>query len=526
MSPDPTLEAQAAPVAKPPSAAGGLVRAAAIISFGNVLSRVLGLVLETIIPDLFGATGLVSVFRVAETLVQNLYDFLVGGMVSAALVPVLSEHVERREELWQLVSIVLSTFAVLLALVVIALELLAEPLIAILGPGYDPALQATAVQMIRVVLPALFFLGIAGILTGVLYSLKQFTYPAFTNAAYNVGIILVALLLTPRFHIFSLVVGILVGTASQVLLQLPGLRGARLHLSFDWRHPVLRQIVKLYLPVVGGYAVSLVGVAIDRNLASRTGDNSLAWMQQATTLREFPLGLAATAIALAILPTLSRAVSGIEFRATLALGLKLVLLLILPATVGLYLLARPIVALLFEHGAFTPEDTLRTAQALQFYVLGLPFAAIDQPLVFAFYARKNTLTPNLVALIGVAIYIAVAFVLIQPLGYLGLVLANSAQLTGHALVMLYLTKTRLGGIGGEGIGATVLKIAALVLLMGAVVMLVSAFSPEGSGLGAEFMRVLLPTASALVVYVAGLKLLRVREADELWGIVGRKIRGR
>lgn len=389
-----------------PAANASLVRAAGVIAIGNVASRVLGLLREIVIAYLFGATGYVSVFRVAATLVQTLYDFLVGGMVSAALVPVFSDFTarEKQEDLWRVASVVINVLAIALALAVLLLEVFAPFLVWVLGSGYDAPLQDAAVVMIRLILPAIFFLGLSGVITGLLYTLRRFTYPAFATAAFNLGIVIVALALSSFFGITSLIVGVIVGSALQVALQLPGLRGMNYQLTIDFSHPALRKILRLYVPVVGGLAISVIGVAVDRNLASHTGAQSLAWMQDATVLIQFPLGLVATAISFAILPELSRQgtdgkpevrISNFEFQSTLAFGIKLVLLLILPATIGLFVLARPIVALLFEHGAFTSTDTFWTATALQFYLIGLPFAAIDQPLVFAFYARKNTLAPNL-----------------------------------------------------------------------------------------------------------------------------------
>jgi putative peptidoglycan lipid II flippase len=522
---EPTVEIDISPLeaAVPAEASAGVVQAAAIISLGNVLSRLLGLAREVVIADLFGASGYVSIFRVAATLIQTLYDFLVGGLVSAALVPVFSEHAGRREDLWRLASTVFSGLALVLAAAVILLELLAPQVVWLLGPGYDPALQANAVQMVRLILPAVLFLGLAGILTGLLYSLKRFTYPAFTTAAYNAAIILVAVLLTPflpeAVRIYSLIVGILIGAASQVVLQLLGLRDAHLRWTINLRHPALKQILRLYVPVVGGLVVSIIGVTIDRNLASRTGEQSLAWMQDATVLVQFPLGLVVTAISFAILPHLSGAGSGEEFRSTLALGLKLVLLLILPATVGLFFLSAPIVGLLFQHGAFVSNDTLNTSRALQLYLIGLPFAAIDQPLVFAFYARKNTLTPNIVAVIGVAAYLLVALTLIQPFGMLGLVLANSAQLTVHAVVMVYLAHVRLGGLGGNGLGATLLKVSATTAAMGLVLMIIPASSFDQADLGFRLARVFIPAFAGILVYFSGLKLLRVQEVDKLWSYI-------
>lgn len=492
----------------------GVVSAAMIISLGNVASRVLGLVREMVIAYLFGATGWVSVFRVAATIIQTLYDFLIGGMVSAALVPVFSDSAERREELWRVASIVLNVLAIFLAVAVLLLEIFAPQLVWILGSGYDAELQRAAVDMLRLVLPAVFFLGMSGIVTGLLYSLKRFTFPAFTTAAYNIGIVVVALALSPMFGITSLIVGILIGSVLQVTFQLPGLRDMHYRFAIDFAHPALRKILKLYAPVVAGLSISVVAVAIDRNLTSHTGEQSLAWMQNATVLVQFPLGLVASAVSFAILPELSRpsAVNHPQtaFPTTLAFGIKLILLLILPATVGLGLLAHPIVALVFERGAFTTIDTDWTARALQFYLLGLPFAAVDQILVFAFYARKNTLTPNLVQFIAVGIYLIVALTLMQVMGFIGLVIANSAMLTSHALMMLWLTHAQLGGLGQSDLIATLTKIFFASMVMGAVVFVIAKLV---NTIGLQI------TVSLMVggaVYITLLRLLRVREMERVW----------
>lgn len=525
-------EAVEAPVAN-----ASLVRAAGVIAMGNVASRVLGLVREIVIAYLFGATGYVSIFRVAATLVQTLYDFLVGGMVSAALVPVFSDFAarEKQEDLWRMASVVINVIAIALALAVLLLELFAPFLVWILGSGYDASLQDTAVGMIRLILPAIFFLGLSGVITGLLYTLRRFTYPAFTTAAFNLGIVIVALTLSSFFGITSLIVGVIVGSALQVALQLPGLRGMNYRATIDFSHPALRKIVRLSIPVMGGLTISVIGVAIDRNLASHTGAQALAWMQDATVLIQFPLGLVATAISFAILPELSRQAadstskrqSSPNFQTTLAFGIKLVLLLILPATIGLFVLARPVVALLFEHGAFTSTDAFWTATALQFYLIGLPFAAIDQPLVFAFYARKNTLAPNLVAFAGVAIYLVVAFALIQSFGMIGLVIANSAQLSAHAMIMLWLTQTRLGGLRGQGVITLAAKTFAASVAMGAIafaVLGVIEYFGTSNALSARVLKVIVPTVAAVIAYIVLLSVLRVREGHQVWQMIWSRLR--
>ena len=178
-----------------------------------------------------------------------------------------------------------------------------------------------------------------------------------------------------------------------------GLRGSRLRFALDFRHPALRRIGRLYLPILIGLVVDTLAVLLSYNLAFHTGEGSISWMEYAATVIQFPLGLVVTAVSIAILPTLSRQAADGQrgpFKATLAQGLRLVLTLTIPATVGLWVLAAPIVALVFEHGDFNPADTLATAEALRYALLGLLFTAVDQPLIFAFYARKDTLTPALV----------------------------------------------------------------------------------------------------------------------------------
>ncbi|MCB9076213.1 MAG: murein biosynthesis integral membrane protein MurJ [Anaerolineaceae bacterium] len=453
----------------PSSEAAGLVRAASLIAAGNVASRVLGLVRETVIAQLFGATGPVSAFRVAQIIPTMLYDLLVGGMVSSALVPVFSEQAERdRSALWQLASLILSLTVLVLSAIVLIIELAAPQVAVLMAGGFDAELLALTTHLLRLTTPAVFFLSLSGIVTGLLYALKRFTLPAFTAATFNAVIVLVAVggVNFWGWGIEALAYGLLFGAVAQVGLQLPGLRDARLRFVIDLHHPALRKIGQLCLPILLGLVVSQIAIALDRNLASRTGAQSIAWMQYATTIIQFPLGLISAAISLAILPTLSRlAVAALEtparlddFMDTLATGLRLVLMLIIPATVALFILAEPVVALLFQRGEFTPIDTSQTALALRLYLLGLIFAAIDQPLIFAYYARQNTLTPALVGLLGVGFYVAAALLpaLFRPLQMTDLVIANSVQLTGHAVVMLWLVN-RLTTLRGRGLGPTIFK---------------------------------------------------------------------
>lgn len=528
--------------ASPPAArtgineTGSMARAASLIAAGNVVSRILGLARETVIANLFGATGLVSAFRVAQIIPAMLYDLLVGGMVSSALVPVFSEQAERdRRELWHLASLMLSLAAVVLGFVVLLIELAAPQIAFLMAGGLDQELLSVTTNLMRLTTPAVLFLSLSGLVTGLLYALKRFALPAFTAAIFNATIVAVALVgvLGLGRGIEMLAVGLLLGALLQVAFQLPGLRDAHLHFVLDLHHPALRRIGKLYLPVILGLVISQVAIALDRNLASRTGAESIAWMQYATTLIQFPLGLVSAAISLAILPTLSRLAatanapdsSPAEFMDTLAAGLRLVLILIIPATVALFTLAEPVVGLIFQHGDFTAFDTRQTVLALRLYLLGLTFAAIDQPLIFAYYARQNTLTPALVGLLGVGFYLAAALLpsLVRPMQMTDLVLANSVQLTGHALVMLWLVN-RLATLRGRGLGPTTFKAVAAAAAMGAVLWIALPFFKmwlSADSLIAEITLVGVLSGLGGGVYLLALYLLRTPELSLLSALLKR-----
>lgn len=501
----------------------GIAQAATVVALGNVSSRVLGLVRETVISHLFGATGMVSAFRVASIVPTMIFDLLVGGMISAALVPVFSDYAapERRREMWRLASALFTLVAIVLSLIVLALELAAPRVAWLLGGGFDVSLLTATTSLLRLMMPATLFLGLSGVTTGFLYANKRFTYPALAGSVFNAGVVIGAFLFANRMGVAGLSVGVLLGSILQLAIQLPGLRDVRFSFDLDFSHPGMQQMVNLYVPVALGLVVSQVGIAIDRNLASRTGDQSIAWMQNATTLIQFPLGLVAVAVSTAVLPSLSRFATGREmarFRQTLGMGLRVVILLIVPASIGLLVLAKPLIALLFEHGAFMPYDTARTAQALRVYLLGLPFAAIDQLLIFAFYARKDTKTPVLVGVLSVFIYLGVAVSLMAPLGMIGLVLANSVQLSSHALMMLFLAHRRFDGLQGQGLERTFWKVVLASASMGfgvhLALMRLLGFVGTAS-LWGELLVVGVAGALGLLGYALLVWLLRMEEINQI-----------
>ncbi|MBN1314324.1 MAG: murein biosynthesis integral membrane protein MurJ [Anaerolineales bacterium] len=509
---------------------GGLAKAAGIISLGNMVSRVFGMMREFVKADLFGATGLVSAFEVANIVPTMIYDLLIGGMISSAIVPVLSDFAslnERRDsEFWRLANTLFSLALVSLSIFVVILEFFAPQIAWLFGARNftDPELYPIATHLLRIMLPAILFLNLSGLMTGVLFSLKKFTLPAFTAAVFNAFVVAAALLF-PN-HIDSLAWGILAGSIAQVFIQIPSLKLEYIRWLWDTQHAALRRMVKLYLPIVLGVIVSQIAIGVSYNLATKTGDESVATMRYATTLIQFPLGLVATAISVAILPTLSRQAIASDgdqaFKSTLAQGLNLVLILIIPATVGLFVLAFPIVGLAFEHGGFSAESTIITANVLKFYLIGLPFAAVDQLLIFAFYARKNTLTPALVGVLSVVVYLLVAQVLIKPMGLFSLMVADSVKHMVHAGVMAILMNKKLGGIR-DSIGSTTLKAILASAIMGMVLWGIGEIVTFSNSLVDRLIVVFGGGLIGLAVFSLIISRLNIPEARMLWQLVSTKL---
>jgi putative peptidoglycan lipid II flippase len=520
----------ASPAATAPQPGVGLALSAGLVGLGNIASRVIGLARDTITSWYFGSSGELSAFNLAARVPTMIYDLLVGGMLSAALVPVFSEYTrpERRAELARVASAVLTLIAAMMAVILLLLELFAAPAARVLGDFADPALQLVLENCLRLLAPAVLLFGLTGGAMGLLYALKRFSYTAAAGAVFNLGIVVAVPLLAGRIGVYALPLGILGGSVMQLAVTLPGLRDVRLRVSLAWRHPAVRRILRLYLPIALGLLVTEVQIIVDGRWASATGAQSVSWMRYATTLIQLPLGLIPVAVSLAALPSLSQRAAEADwdgYRRLFAGGLRLVIVLLIPATVGLWALAEPIIRLLFEHGSFTAADTAMTARALRFYLLGLPFAGVDFLLNYSYYARLNTRTPAIVGVIGVGFYFIAALLLKERLGFLGLVLADSAKQAGHALIMTVLLIGSLGRFRGYRIQQTAARVSAAALLMGLLVAACSAWlTPRlPPGIVGELLVVAVAGISGLVAYAALLRLMRVREAVTLTEEVRRRV---
>ncbi len=377
----------------------------------TLLSRILGFVRDAVIAHIFGAGMANDAFVVAFRLPNLLRRLFAEGAFSQAFVPILSEYKNKQgaAEAKRLVDHV-ATLLSLTLLTVTVIGMLATPVVIYLtAPGFaaDAEKFALTVTLTRITFPYILFMSLVALAAGILNTWSRFALPAFTPVLLNVSFILMALLALHFFDppIMALAWAVILGGVLQLGIQLPALAkiGMLPRFSFSLRDPGVNRILKLMAPAVLGVSVAQISLLINTIFASYLPDGSVSWLYYADRLMEFPSGLLGAALGTILLPSLSK-LNATErhddFSSLLDWGLRLTLLLTLPATLGLAMLAVPLISTLFQHGAFEAKDVLQTRSALVAYCLGLSGIILVKVLAPGFYARQNVRTPVKIAIIS------------------------------------------------------------------------------------------------------------------------------
>lgn len=508
-----------------------LVKSAALVSMGNLGSSLMGMVRQIVVASL--GSGIGGPFNAALTPANNFFQLLINGSVSGALVPTFNDYAapEKRQEMRRVVFTLVNLILLLALTASIGYAIIAPWFVNVLVQGYDhQSDKLLTLQYSQIIFFSLVALGPFAVLLSALFALKEFGWPAFATAAYHVGIILGAIALSffgsSYLGKMALPAGVLLGALGEIALLLPGIRRHRFYYMFvlDLNHPALRRILKLYFPILVSYVFTTALVFLDVNLWTRAGGNGTAntlAQATATALLQFPVGLVAMALGFAVLPTLSehaREGNDERFKATLLLGFRLGLLLMIPAMVGMWVLRFPIVYLLFAHHNNTLANAGLSALALQNYVYQLPFVAIDQLLIAAFYARKNTVTPVVIGIVCIGFYLLVALPFFQTIGIAALAFANTVQNSMHAIILLILLRKAMGSLHVRQTIPAILKICLAAVAMGAVawgllllLSHISLFSLDH--LLGQFLTLLAAGGVAAAVYVGAILLLKVEEIN-------------
>ncbi|ACZ42516.1 integral membrane protein MviN [Thermobaculum terrenum ATCC BAA-798] len=457
-----------------------LARFAFIMAVAFVLSRVLGLVRDQVILALIGPGRDYDAYLLALQVPDLLFILMSGGAFSAAFIPVFTRLIQSHgdDEAWDMASGVMWT-TVSIAVVLILLVWIFAPQIVAYGiarRSHDPYVVQKTTELLRLVVFQPLFLLLASVATAVLQSFDRFLVPAIGPIIYNISIIVSTLLFSRWLGIDAVAIGVVVGAVLFFLIQLPFL--LQMGLSTRWQPPFANQHVRrtfiLLAPRIVGQAAVQVNTMVALYLAAGLGTGRVTAFRVASLLFALPVSLFGTSVATAAFPALSREAGAMDiaaYKSVLKRAVKGVIFFILPASVGMMLLREPIIALLFERGKFTREDTLLTAQPFFFFAVGMWAYALVDMLPRAFYALQDTLTPLKVALVTVLLDIFVSFILVGPLGLRGLAFAFSLATIVQVLALSYLLRSRVGEwIDSEMINF-LLKCCIATVLMGGLLIL-------------------------------------------------------
>jgi putative peptidoglycan lipid II flippase len=449
---------------------------AGTVGAATMLSRVLGLVREQVMATLFGAGLATDAFNVAFRIPNLLRDLFAEGAMSSAFVPTFTQVVKSRgeTEAWEFTRQLLWALALVLGGVGVVGWVLAPTLVRWFAPGFSdvPGKLELTVELTRVMLPFLPAVAWAAVAMGVLNARGRFGVPALAPAMLNVVMIVGGLTLIPVFRawgqppILAMAVGVLVGGMAQFAVQLPALyaEGFRFRLEAPRLDPGVLRVAALMGPAAIGLAATQINLLVSTVIASLLAQGSVSWLWYAFRLMQLPIGVFGVALATVSLPGLSRAAVDRDMAAlktTLSSALRLVFALTVPASVWLAVMARPVVALLYEHGRFGARDTSQTAGALIMYCVGLPAFAAVGVLTRAFYALGDTRIPVQASFVAVGVNLALNLSFIGPLRFLGLehlglALATSVTSITNLLQLVWYLRRRIGPLEGRRWLGTVL----------------------------------------------------------------------
>jgi len=513
---------------------GGVAKAAGTIMIAMALSRLFGYIRDVVIYTKFGQDFRTDAYNAAFSIPDFLYYLLVGGALSSAFIPVFSGYLatNREEDGWQVASTIFNIVMVLM-LIGITLGLIFTPqLITLLVPGFTDEAFHLTVLLTRVMFAQSFFMALNGISQGILHSYKHFFAPALGSVLYNLGIIVIGILLVDRLGIKGFSIGVVMGAALNFFVQVPALIkiGLKYKPVVNLKHPGVKKIFILMVPVFIGLSVTHFNLFVNQFLASSLPHGMISALRAAQRIMQLPIGVFAIAVALAVFPTLTGHAARKEekeFKATMSLGVRTVIFITLPAAVGLIALRVPIVRAMFQQGEFTPANTEATAYALLFYSLGLIGYSAQQVLNRAFYALQDTKTPVTVGIITIVINIILNFMLIKPLGHGGLALAYSIAGLANMVLLLYYLRNKIGHIDGRQMLASFTKTLTASLIMGLIVyfsayLFEANFDMQNKLL--QITEVLLGVGIGAVVYILVVTLMKMEEASMAQGILMRRFR--
>jgi putative peptidoglycan lipid II flippase len=527
-----------------PEATGrsSIASSAASIAVATMTSRLLGLVRDQVLAAMFGAGNAMDAYQVAFRIPNLFRDLFAEGAMSAAFVPTFTDHLTRRgkRSAWTLANHTINGLLLVSAAVVVVMMVFAEPLVTAFASNFadvDDKLALT-VMLARIMLPSLVLVAVAAALMGMLNSLQHFFVPALAPAVFNAVNIACAIAFVPLmpafgFHpITAIAVGTLLGAGAQLAIQLPALRreGFVYRRTMDWRDPGVRRVLMLMGPGTIGLAATQMNIFVNTVLATSQGTGAVSWLSFGFRLVYLPIGLFSVSIATAMFPAVARQNAQKDVaavRGTLSDSISLMMMLTIPATVGLMVLSTPIVQVAFERSAFTAADTAATAAVVRLLALGLLGYSLARIAVPAFYALGETRTTVKASIAAVVVNATTSFGLVQVMGYQGLALGNSIAAVFNAAVLLLVLRRRVHGLNGWRLLSSCIRISIAAGAMGVVAAATHALFAQwlpGTGTLPRLVQLGGAMIVSLVVLVLTALALRIQEIKNGLSSLARRLR--
>ena len=512
--------------------------AAGIVAFGFLGSRLLGLLRSVAIAEAFGTDPELSAYWVAFRLPDLVFQVLAGATLSAAFIPTFSRVLLRggEEGAWRLASSVLNLISVATALAALLAFLLAPLLVPLLAPGLgvesgrEEELRALAVDLTRLMLLSPILFGLSGMVTGILNARQHFWAPALAPMMYNASIIFGALVLTGPFGVHGLALGVVIGSAGHLLVQLPALRlvGMRWRPTLDFGADGVREVARLMGPRMVGLAAAQVNLIVVVFFASFVSDAAISAVNYAFLIAMLPVGVVGMAISTAVFPTLARQAAAQQtavLRNSISSSLRMILFLAVPATVGLMLLADPAVRLLFQRGAFDVDAADLVVGVVIVYSVGIFAHAAIEILSRGFYALSDTRTPVQIAVLAMVLNVALCAALVAPFGVRGLAAAASTSAIVEFALLFAVLRARIGGFEPLTFGRSVARTVVATVVMAEVVLLLllllRAAGAEQESAGGALVLTAGAGLGGLATYVLAALLLRSEE----YAAIAARLRG-
>jgi len=537
-----TSEGRPEPAGETSSQRGGrLARSTAFFSIATGLSRVLGLVREIVAARYFGVSGAMSAFTIAFQVPNLVRALFADSALQGAFVPVFTDLLEqgKKREAFHVASSLFFLLTLILGALTALFIIFADPLTSLLttlfAPGFrgDPALRDLTVGLTRLMFPIVLMLALSGVIVGMLNSFEHFSVPALAPTAWNMVIIGALVGLTPLFdgqdRVYAYAIGVLVGTAVQFLLPLPWLRGRGGHFSLvlDWRHPQVRKVLKLMLPVTIALGMINLSLLVNLRFGTLVSEQAPAAIDKAFRIYQLPQGLFSISIATILFPTLAKlAARGAtdDLRATMGNGVRQISLLLIPSAVLMAVLAEPITRLLYEGGKFDAQATDLVTTALVWWSISLPFQGISLLFSRTFFSLQRPWATTGLAAVNMVVNASVAFALYKPFGIAGIVIGTVAGTLVMTIAQGWILRGALGGIeGARMLAATVRMLAAAALLAG--VSYGAWYGIDdllGRSLPAQVASVGGGVLAGVAAYGAAVWALRVPEARQLRALLPRR----